>query len=348
MHNNRRLKNKFDWQLYPEAEKFLNEKVKQFHNGNQISLKVAKRIESETSTRFIDWIDHIVLPEGMVSHEKLIQMGFRSHKDAQTDSLVFTNPKAILFPILIGGPDFQLAVKTDDLDLFRKVFNSRQIIEGEQGSPFRELVIDDRNGYKLKAAERRGYGRYSTEVDMYGEAYLSALEFFEHRKRDVIESVTGIEELIEQTGSLFKDLEKSRLIDAFFRAERKYWLSRNDAARAQYMRQERIGLGWANHDHHTFRSSRTCFKHLIKLFERLGLELRESFHAGTQAGWGAQILEDPETGIVVFADLDIPYDEKPRDFLHEDLDCLEVVFRNGEILKKYTFDEIRKRTENYL
>jgi nicotinamide phosphoribosyltransferase len=34
--------------------------------------------------------------------------------------------------------------------------------------------------------------------------------------------------------------------------------------------------------------------------------------------------------------------------VHEDLNCLVPVFRNGEIIKSYTFDEIRKRTEKYL
>ena len=34
--------------------------------------------------------------------------------------------------------------------------------------------------------------------------------------------------------------------------------------------------------------------------------------------------------------------------LHEDKDVLETVFKNGEIVKHYTFDEIRKRMEEYL
>ena len=34
--------------------------------------------------------------------------------------------------------------------------------------------------------------------------------------------------------------------------------------------------------------------------------------------------------------------------LHQDKDCLEVVFRNGEIVKKYTMEEIKKRAESYL
>jgi hypothetical protein len=44
--------------------------------------------------------------------------------------------------------------------------------------------------------------------------------------------------------------------------------------------------------------------------------LRESFHAGEHAGWGAQIVEHPVTGIVIFADLDLAPEEATEDFAH--------------------------------
>ena len=90
-----------------------------------------------------------------------------------------------------------------------------------------------------------------------------------------------------------------------FEVERSYWQSRNKAANVQKARQDRLGLGWANHDHHTFRCSRQFFPRVIKILERLGFTLRERFHAGAHAGWGAQVLENPVTGIVIFADLDL-------------------------------------------
>ena len=42
--------------------------------------------------------------------------------------------------------------------------------------------------------------------------------------------------------------------------------------------------------------------------------MRERFHAGEHAGWGAQVLEHPTTGIVIFADLDLAPDEATQDF----------------------------------
>jgi hypothetical protein len=52
----------------------------------------------------------------------------------------------------------------------------------------------------------------------------------------------------------------------------------------------------------------------MSIFKRLGFELRERFHAGAHAGWGAQILEQPVTGIVIFADLDLAPEEASDDF----------------------------------
>jgi hypothetical protein len=57
----------------------------------------------------------------------------------------------------------------------------------------------------------------------------------------------------------------------------------------------------------------------IGLLEELGLECRERFYAGREAGWGAQVLEQPENGVVVFADVDLAPDEVLGDLAHEPL-----------------------------
>jgi hypothetical protein len=100
----------------------------------------------------------------------------------------------------------------------------------------------------------------------------------------------------------------------FFEAERAYWERRNRAARLQKFRQDSLGLGWGNHDHHTFRCSRAYFANLIQFLTDLGFERRERFYAGAEAGWGAQIVEQPITGIVVFADVDLMPEETEIDF----------------------------------
>ena len=107
--------------------------------------------------------------------------------------------------------------------------------------------------------------------------------------------------------------------DLFFQAEREYWQSRNRAGRVQYERQNRLGLGWANHDHHTYRSSRDAFPQLIATLEQMGFQCRERFYAGREAGWGAQVLEQPRARVVIFADVDLSPEEVAGDFAHQPL-----------------------------
>lgn len=100
----------------------------------------------------------------------------------------------------------------------------------------------------------------------------------------------------------------------FFEAERAYWQRRNRAARLQKFRQDQLGLGWGNHDHHTFRCSRAHFADLVHFLDKLGFQKRERFYAGAEAGWGAQVAEQPVTGVVVFADVDLAPEETAIDF----------------------------------
>ena len=62
---------------------------------------------------------------------------------------------------------------------------------------------------------------------------------------------------------------------------------------------------------------------MIGIFETLGFQIRERFHAGHNAGWGAQIVDHPTTGIVIFADLDLAPEEATLDFAHEPLPELD-------------------------
>jgi hypothetical protein len=119
--------------------------------------------------------------------------------------------------------------------------------------------------------------------------------------------------------SAIADLGPDLTCDLFFAAEREYWQRRNRAAQFQKARQDRLGLGWANHDHHTYRSSRKHFSRLIGLWEKLGFQLRERFYAGAEAGWGAQVCEQPNTGIITFNDVDLSPEELLNDFSHNPL-----------------------------
>lgn len=144
-----------------------------------------------------------------------------------------------------------------------------------------------------------------------------------HAFRDRLRSFTTDEEgfahaedLIDQA---IASVGRDRAAEEFFAAEREYWQGRNRAAQIQKARQDRLGIGWANHDHHTYRSSRVNFARMVALFEKFGFYCRERFYAGLAAGWGAQVLEQDETGIVLFCDVDLSPDELRGDFAHEGL-----------------------------
>ncbi len=53
----------FDWRLYPQAENLLTERINTFLKNNDFAHDLSLRMEQETSTRFPDWIDHMVLSE---------------------------------------------------------------------------------------------------------------------------------------------------------------------------------------------------------------------------------------------------------------------------------------------
>ena len=148
---------------------------------------------------------------------------------------------------------------------------------------------------------------------------LFHLEKFRTRPRSFNHEEDGFEAANRLIDDAIHDLGPDLTCDLWFAAEREFWMRRNRAAQAQKARQDRLGLGWANHDHHTYRSSRKNFTLLIATWEKLGLQCRERFYAGREAGWGAQVMEQPVAGIIAFNDVDLTPDELMGDFSHDGL-----------------------------
>ncbi|HEY8746424.1 MAG TPA: hypothetical protein VIM11_00510, partial [Tepidisphaeraceae bacterium] len=169
--------------------------------------------------------------------------------------------------------------------------------------------------------ERHGYQDFDVPAPDPAMAMkvLEHLEHFRLRKRFFEHEAEGFTEAHHLIDNAITAVGRDRACDLFFAAEREYWQRRNRAAQVQKARQDKLGIGWANHDHHTYRSSREHFAPLMALFEKLGFHCRERFYAGHQSGWGAQVLEQPVAGIVIFADVDLSPDELIADFAHEGL-----------------------------
>jgi hypothetical protein len=213
-----------------------------------------------------------------------------------------------------------LTIKVDCVDDFSRIYaDGAADRRGKPGSPLRTAMLPSGDGPRLAAVERHGWREFTWPTVSSKQIAKAARhrQALARRTRSCGTDAAGFQGASALVGAAAVDLGVDWTSDLFFAAERQYWMSRNRAAQAQYDRQQRLGLGWGNHDHHTYRSSRASFQNLISLLEQLGLHCRERFYAGHESGWGAQVLEQSRSGIVVFADVDLSPEEINGDFAHE-------------------------------
>jgi hypothetical protein len=312
----------FDWPVCYEAERWLLAQLEQFLAGNEFARRFAQSLRDETGTFLLDWTDHLILAAG--AEDELRQVGFvEDPGPTPAGARTFRHPAALLPCVLLSdeGGARTLALRVESLLDFMVAHRISEEPEGAPCSRFRRVVVSAEQGTKLMAVERRGYRGFLPEEPAAGQvnALLQSRELWQTRRRTFDETQTGYEQTQALLDRILDWVGRDVACHLVFEGERAYWQSRNRAAQIQRQRQDRLGLGWANHDHHTFRSSRERFLDLMRLLERLGFERRERYYAGAQAGWGAQILEQPVEGIVVFADLDLMPEETAIDFSREPL-----------------------------
>jgi hypothetical protein len=305
----------FDWPLAYDAESLLRKLILQFLDKNPFAGNLASRMSKETGTDFFEWVDYLTIrPSDLAEFQRL---GFVLD---DVDREVYAHPKAMLPRVRVpqGGSEEQvvLAIRPESLIDFAANHHLGGKIEGAFGSNLRQMLVADGDENKLVALERLAYRGYTTEAPTPGfvEALIRARELWRRRNRlyeDDSDSVAHAFEIQKEAVNL---VGPDIACDTFFAQERVYWENRNRAARIQKRRQDALGLGWGNHDHHTFRCSRRFFWDLIKFLLNFGFEKRERYYAGAEAGWGAQILEHQKTGITVFADVDLMPEETKIDF----------------------------------
>jgi hypothetical protein len=310
----------FDWPLANVSEQFLRDHLGGFLKRNSFARTLADRMLSETGTDFFEWVDHLVLP---ASEEKALRAaGFVPDPRSETPEGVtpFECPRVTLPRVLLRGKrgvrNQVVALRPEFVADFMASHNLPGEPDGEPCSRFRRIVAATENGTQLEAVERRAYRGFMTARLKPGElkSIVKARELWATRRRRFERDQEGVQtarRILDQVrGLVGRDLA----CQFFFEAERAFWQSRNRAARIQKQRQDQLGLGWGNHDHHTFRCSRNYFVDLIEFLVRLGFIKRERYYAGAEAGWGAQIAEQPTAGIVVFADVDLMPGETQIDF----------------------------------
>lgn len=327
---NNQVLTEFQWFQQPAAAGFVAELLQSLRQQFSIVDDFAQRLVRQSGTRLLDWVDHIALPSSETLVSRLSASGFVSVSDdvAATYGIpgqTYRHPGAVLPAIRLNatGQQSRLAVRADSVVEFMAANPGCQV-DSLRGQPFaamRRAIIATSNEFEFVAVERHGDRRDRDEV-VTGNKVLqwqTHLDRFRLRPRDLErddEAFAATNELVDRA---IADLGVDQTCELFFQAEREYWQRRNKAARVQKALNDSMGLGWANHDHHTYRCSRRHFHRVVPLLEKLGLKCRERFYAGKDAGWGAQVLEQPNTGITVFADVDLSPEEIHGDIGHEPL-----------------------------
>ncbi|MCA9052406.1 MAG: hypothetical protein KDA75_01150 [Planctomycetaceae bacterium] len=312
----------FAWSTQPDAAQLISELIGDIERELPAAQALRARMLSETGTRFDDWIDHLVLPHHELLGDRLHMAGF--HPDQSVGEQVWRHTGG-LFPAvrLYDRTSRRIVVKVDSVVQFfvAHEIGERDAVDGDPLAPIRRGKVSTAGTAELWVIERHGAPTLIPlpfDTQMQGKV-LEWGEAFRLRSRGACLTSDGFETLVTMIRRCSRDLGRARTCDLFFKAEREYWQNRNHAAQVQKVRQDRLGLGWANHDHHTYRSSREHFSRLIRILESLGFECRERFYAGAEAGWGAQVLEHPACGITVFADVDLSPAEVSGDFAHQPL-----------------------------
>ena len=308
---------RFEWPLCYEAENFILSRIDAFTQQNSFARTLATRMRDETGTLLLDWTDYLLLPSS--DETELRATGYTEDPlaDAPDAQKQLWHPEAMLPRVLIAPTNAKyplaLGIRPEHVAEFAGVHGITNDIEGAPLSRFRRMLISEENGARFEAIERRAYRGYMpADTDL--KSYLAARELWQTRRRMWDDDAQGMKNGLERITQMVELVGKDLACHLVFEEERRYWQKRNRAGTEQKRRQDSLGLGWTNHDHHTFRSSRECFVDLIKAWELLGFHRRERYYAGAQAGWGAQIVEQPVEGIIIFNDVDLNPDEVEVDF----------------------------------
>lgn len=299
-----------NWTTQPAAANFVRETLGGFLEVNGFISHLRDRLLHETGTRLLDWVARFVLPADDATVRQLREVGYADHGGTWRHA-------GGMFPDveLVPKGDRKLFVKVESVADFvlAQGLTGKVKIDGEPLAATRQARVAKEHHAECWVVERHG-GPAADAAKI-----LHHLEAFRLRTRDFDDEIDGFAHARERVRAAIADLGADRACDLFFQAEREYWQMRNRAARIQKARQDALGLGWANHDHHTYRSGRDNFAPMIAILEEMGFHCRERFYAGKDAGWGAQVLEQPNVGVVIFADVDLSPEEVTGDFAHEPL-----------------------------
>jgi hypothetical protein len=290
---------------------------------------LSARMLQEAATRLSDVVDVLSFAGDPTLRGRLVDAGFVpvGVEGLVAGSELFEHRRALLPLVELRAYGKSRAyVRVDSVVDFLEASGMPrpETLEGHAGAFVRRALVASEQDAELWVVERSAARRLVTSNLAVSQgpgvtARARHFEAFRLRPRSVDDPERGFLAASVLIREAQRDLGEAVTSELFFDAERRYYERRNRAARVQKARQDALGLGWHNRDHHTYRSSRPAFASLVRTLELLGLDCRERFYAGHEAGWGAQVMEHRELGICVFADVDLSPDEVGGDFAHEGL-----------------------------
>ena len=302
-----------DWTTQPKAEQLLKQTLEDAYASCPDAKLFTDRLLEDVAIRMRDIVDHIKFGEPTKTVDLMIS-GWTSD-----DEIVFRNTTGF-FPAFVLGKRNEVHFRVENIEDFARANHLQLKIEGKPGSPLRKALAFKGTDADFWVIERHGTDYF--EIDEIPDTQIRLarvhLQSFRSRRREFDQVQQGFDHTDRLVDKAVEDIGAHWACSLFLQAEREYWMQRNRAGRLQKERQDKLGIGWANQDHHTFDSSRQHFHRTVRILEKLGFECRELFYAGAGAGWGSQILEQPVLNAVIFADIDLAPEELDIDFAHND------------------------------
>ncbi len=313
-----------NWAPQPDAEATFRGWLSERLARNPAAAAFAGALHQGTAIRLRDLVDHVVFAD-TVTRAAIEAAGW-----AEAEPGVWRNP-AGLFPPFAAGETETVWLRVESVAQFVAANRLNTAIEGEPLAPLRRALAFP-GDTAFGVLERNGSPAFVPLPDDPAErrAARIVLQGFRARRRQFDTVEAGLAHTETLVDAAIADLgSPHRACALWLLAEREYWQGRCHAAQVQKARQDALGVGWANIDHHTYDSSRAHYQHTIAILEKLGYELREMLYAGDMAGWGSQVLEQPVIGSTIFADVDLAPHEVDLDFAHEPLPPLDKHRRAG-------------------
>lgn len=302
------------WSRQPEAETVYRAILDDMLGRCPDATEYAARLLQATGIRIRDIVDHIATNDDTLV-ARIETVGWRPAGDG-----IWQNPEG-MFPAFVRGDRARVWLKAESVEDFLSANGLDAPIEGKAHGPIRKIIAFAAPEVDFGIVERNGYPGYVVEdtPDALIRTARIHLQAFRARRRqfDTVEEGLAYTEALVDT--VVADIGAHWACDLWLKAEREFWMGRCPSGRLQKERQDKMGIGWANIDHHTYDGSRRHFRHTIGILEKLGYELREMLYAGELAGWGSQVLEQPVIGSTIFADVDLAPEELSIDFAHEAL-----------------------------